>query len=297
VGRWHIIGQVAVTDDRPHSPVMYLSSSGAGWRGLVAQAFHEPRELEAWVAPAMPDTSLILLRGGAIRMEQRQGHGSWRASNVRHRDLILRPASSPSREVRWRSLTPTPTRTLHLRLAQDLLPSGRQPLTERPPFRDSLLAEIGFAVWRELEQGSPSGRLYAETAAQMLAAHLLRHHAGGPAGRESAPRGLTPRQVKRVAEFVLAHLDRDVSLQALAGQTGLSPSHFARSFRRTVGESPHQFVLRQRVERAQRLLEETDLPLAQVAMESGFAHQSHLTRVFGHRLGLTPAAYRRTFLQ
>jgi AraC family transcriptional regulator len=76
----------------------------------------------------------------------------------------------------------------------------------------------------------------------------------------------------------------------LAQQTGYSPYHFARLFRQTTGESPHHFVLRQRIERAQRLLKETDVPLAHIAVESGFANQSHLTRVFKQHRGLTPRA-------
>jgi len=79
----------------------------------------------------------------------------------------------------------------------------------------------------------------------------------------------------------------------LARQIGFSPYHFARLFRQTTGESPHQFVLRQRIERAQRLLAEGGMPLAHVAVESGFADQSHLTRAFKRQLGLTPRAYRR----
>jgi len=98
--------------------------------------------------------------------------------------------------------------------------------------------------------------------------------------------------MRRVVDFVQAHLDQDLSLEALAQQTSFSPYYFARLFRQTTGESPHQFVLRQRIERARRLLKETDIPLAHVAIESGFANQSHLTRAFKQQYGLTPRAYR-----
>lgn len=66
-----------------------------------------------------------------------------------------------------------------------------------------------------------------------------------------------------------------------------------RLFHLTIGESPHQFVLQQRIGQAQRLLKETDMPLAQIAVETGFAGQSHLTGVFKQHYGLTPRAYRR----
>ena len=90
-----------------------------------------------------------------------------------------------------------------------------------------------------------------------------------------------------------AHLSQDLSLDVLAQQIGFSPYHFARLFRQTLGESPHQFVLRQRIERAQHLLKEADVPLAHIALECGFANQSHLSLVFKRLLGLTPRAYRQ----
>jgi AraC family transcriptional regulator len=123
--------------------------------------------------------------------------------------------------------------------------------------------------------------------------HLVRHYTSIGNNIKEPIRGLTPQQVKRVRDFVQAHLDQDLSLEDLAQQIGFSPYHFARLFRQSTGDSPHQFVLRQRVEQAQRLLTQKDLTLAQVAIESGFADQSHLTQVFKRYLGLTPRAYRQ----
>jgi AraC family transcriptional regulator len=90
-----------------------------------------------------------------------------------------------------------------------------------------------------------------------------------------------------------ARLFPDLSLGVLAEQVGLSSYHFARLFRRATGESPHQFVLRQRIARARQLLKDTEMPIAIVAVESGFAHQSHLTQVFKRYLGHTPRADRQ----
>jgi AraC family transcriptional regulator len=104
---------------------------------------------------------------------------------------------------------------------------------------------------------------------------------------------LTERQLQLLLEFIREHLNEPLSLEALAQQVGFSPYHFTRVFRQALGASPHQFVLRQRLERARQLLEQTDLPLAQVAVACGFAHQSHMTQVFAQRLGCTPRTYRR----
>ena len=286
----------------PTSPLLYLSSAEECWEELVAQAFHEPMELEGWITPALADISLVLFSGGAMHIEQRRANGPWKGMNIRQGDLILRPGVSTSYEMRWKGLTSVPTQTLHLYLSKDLLArtaeevagydSTRLSLRERSGFQDPLLAQIGLALWRELEQHSPTGKLYAQTAAQMLAVHLLRHYnSGGVAIKEPSQR-LTQQQMKHVMDFIEEHLSQDISLEALAQQAGFSPYHFARLFRQTTGESPHQFVLRQRIQRAQCLLKERDLPLAHVALESGFANQSHLTQAFKRLLGLTPRAYR-----
>src|SRR5215813_6867370 len=107
----------------------------------------------------------------------------------------------------------------------------------------------------------------------MLAVHLLQHYSSLQTVKEQSSRGLSPLQLKHLVDFLLAHLNEDLSLEVLAEHVNLSTSHFARQFREATGESPHQFVLRQRIERAKQLLQETDLPLAGIAVECGFANQ------------------------
>ncbi len=286
------------------TPMLFLSSEEAGWEDLVVRAYHEPVELEGWIAPVVPDIALVLFTSGAMLMEQRHANG-WKALPMRQGDLILRPGGSTSNELRWRSLSSEPMQTLHIHLNSALFARtaeeiadhdpARLTLFERSGFQDPLLAQIGLALWRELEQPTATGKLYAQTAAQMLAVHLLRYYTSPAPQIKESWQGLTQRQLTRVTDFILAHLAQDLSLSALAQQIGFSPYHFARLFRQTTGESPHQFVLRQRIERAQQLLKEGNLSLAHIALESGFANQGHLTQAFKRHLGLTPAAYRRDY--
>jgi len=107
-------------------------------------------------------------------------------------------------------------------------------------------------------------------------------------------RGLTAPQFKRVEEFIESSLDLTIDLQSLSATCGLSVSHFVRQFKLTAGVSPHQFVLRRRVERAKRLLKDTNEPVAQVAITCGFSHQEHLTHTFRRYTGDTPASFRRS---
>jgi len=289
--------------DTLDTPFLYLSSRQTGWEDLVAEAYVEPTQMQGWKPPASPNITLILFAGGPLRLDQRYGNGPRTTLVVHDGELVLRQSMVDPYEVGWKGLSSTPTRTLHLRLNRDLLLHTAEELTGGDPlqislarhagFQDSLLWEIGIALWGELEQSTPIGKLYAQTAAQMLAVHLLRHYTTIQVQIKETSQLLSQRQLKRVSDFVLADLNQDLSLEAMAEQVGFSPYHFARLFRRTTGESPHQFVLRQKIEKAQYLLRATNAPLSYIALESGFADQSHLTHTFNRYLGLTPKVYRQ----
>jgi transcriptional regulator GlxA family with amidase domain len=104
--------------------------------------------------------------------------------------------------------------------------------------------------------------------------------------------GLPPRALRRVREYVEAHLEKNISLLMLASTAGLSMSHFARAFKQSQGVPPHEYLVRCRVRRVQELLVTTDLPLAEIARASGFSDQSHCTRRFREQVGITPSNYR-----
>ena len=112
--------------------------------------------------------------------------------------------------------------------------------------------------------------------------------------RDLAIGGLTPRVLHRVREYIDGHLAENVELDAMANLTGLSRSHFSRAFKKSVGIPPHNYLMQRRLEHAQKLLAETDVPLAQIALESGFGDQSHFSRRFRVSLGMTPRSYRRS---
>jgi AraC family transcriptional regulator len=105
--------------------------------------------------------------------------------------------------------------------------------------------------------------------------------------------GLAPWQMKRAEEKLAANLEGNVSLADLAADCGVSVSHFARGFRQSIGLSPHQWLLRRRVDEAKRLMRNRTLSLAEIALTCGFVDQSHFTRVFTSRIGISPGAWRR----
>lgn len=294
---------------RPSPSVLpYLSSSEACWDDLLAEAFLLPAEMEEYIVPAETDISLVLFTGTAMRLESREvrAHSSWDWANFQPGDMNLTAGDNVPYELRWRSLSPTPTYTFELHLKRGPLvrtieelaggDATRLTVVGQGPFRDPLLTQVAFALWRELREGVPTGKLFAECATQMLTLHLVRHYSSMvhvAAAIEEFSHRLTHKQLQRVTAYIRDYASQDLTLEVLAQQTGFSPSHFARLFRQTTGETPHQVVRRERLMLAQRLLASTNLPLAQVAAESGFGNQSYFTRVFTSFVRVTPQAYRR----
>ena len=118
---------------------------------------------------------------------------------------------------------------------------------------------------------------------------VMRDAAAAPALHRG---GLPPRALRRVREFIEAHLEQTISIQALAAMVGLSMCHFARAFKQSQGMTPHDYLVHCRVRRTQELLADTNLPLSEIAIAAGFADQSHCARRFRELVGLTPSRYR-----
>jgi AraC family transcriptional regulator len=110
--------------------------------------------------------------------------------------------------------------------------------------------------------------------------------------RQEVRGGLTPAVLKRVLDYIETHFDENIELATLAATAELSLFHFARAFKISKGTTPHSYILHRRIERAQRLLRETNLPQAEIARLSGFSDQSHLARRFREFVGVSPKAFR-----
>ncbi|MEP6569487.1 MAG: AraC family transcriptional regulator [Acidobacteriota bacterium] len=180
------------------------------------------------------------------------------------------------------------------RAASETRMSGNFEVVERCTSSDGVINSIGKALLGELDSEGLSGRLYAESLANVLAVHLLRHYTAGGADPQRSSGGLSAQKLKQVMAFVAENYSNDVRLSELANVAGMSSFHFAREFKRTTGTTPHQYLIKFRVERAKTLLAEAELPLTEVGLQSGFSHQSHFTRLFRRLTGTTPLSYRLT---
>jgi AraC family transcriptional regulator len=161
---------------------------------------------------------------------------------------------------------------------------------------DELLEQLALEVGRAATSRTTSAQLYTDHLARAIAARLIRINSPD-AFRGAAPpsiQGLTAAQLKRAQDYIEAHLNEVIRLLSLSEASGLSVSHFTRRFKVTTGLSPHQFVLRRRIEHAKRLLIHTNEAIAQIALRCGFSHQEHLTHTFKRFTGHTPGRYRQT---
>lgn len=157
---------------------------------------------------------------------------------------------------------------------------------------DSVIRSLGIALLGELESNALSSNLYAESLANVLAIQLLRNYTASPVRLTPRIGGLSGRKLLEVKRFMAENYTRELRLEELAQVAGISRFHFAREFKKMTGASPHQYLLKLRIQHAKSLLQSSEMPLIEVGLQSGFSHQSHFTRLFRKFTGTTPQSYR-----
>jgi AraC family transcriptional regulator len=162
----------------------------------------------------------------------------------------------------------------------------------RMMFTSEPLWQIATLLAGECKKDSGIDGLYGESIATALCVELLR--LGDARNQPVARGGLAPWQIRRVTEYMEAHLGDAIQLNDFAQLVGMSRSHFSQAFRRTTGMPPHRWHLNARISRAQELLLDAALSLADIALQTGFADQSHFTKSFQRQVGTSPGAWRRT---
>jgi AraC family transcriptional regulator len=173
---------------------------------------------------------------------------------------------------------------------------GEVELRPSRKFADSRLSALAAAARAEMVAGFPSGRLFLDSVEQAMAVALVEGHAVRHRPVQIYRGGLGSARLRRIRELVHAKMGDDLSLDEMAQSIGLSTAHFARMFRKSTGEAPHQFVLRQRVERAKAMLRAPDARVLAVAVACGFKTQQHFAQVFRDVCGVSPTQYGQDFL-
>jgi len=163
-------------------------------------------------------------------------------------------------------------------------------LKSQTHFFDQDLVQIGAHMVDALRSKLGSDVMF-ESFARVFLTKLIQRY-GLQSQELESRRGFTAVRCKRVFDYIVQNFGRDISLEELAREAELSPSHFSRLFKEAVGEAPYQYLMMYRIEQSKRLLTDPDLSLAEVALATGFSDQPHFTRVFKQLEGVTPNAYR-----
>jgi AraC family transcriptional regulator len=154
--------------------------------------------------------------------------------------------------------------------------------------QDPLIQGILFTLKQELIMAGIQSDLFVDQLKTTLVTHLLRKYGVQKAKITTYADGLPRHKLNQIVDYIEAHLDSSLELEELAQQVGMSQFYFSRLFKQSLGITPHQYVIQQRVERAKRLLQKGELSLAEIALECRFAHQGHLNRHFKRLTGKTP---------
>jgi len=280
---------------RPGNRVL-AQSTDAGWGSLYA-ALMEEGPFEA-VEQGVRHPSFIY-------HVSRPAEVTRRIDGCRPEKTVIGPRRitlTPGRPAAWWSHNAHPE-ILQVYVHHDLFAAAAAAMFECDPARvditpafailDPLLEQLSLAVISALRDGNQRDTLYVESLAQMIAAHLARMHSNFSDRRGAPAPQISSWKMRRLKEFIEANLDQDLSLSAMAREIGISSLYLPRAFRNAFGQSPHQYVIGRRIERAKDLLRDGHFSVAEVSAATGFSSQSHLSDWFARTVGITPAAYRR----
>ena len=282
-----------------HKTLMF-SSRQMNWNGILVEQCQSPASAFEMELPALSDHWLYFHTGGPAPLVQKRDD-RLHESTLHKGDSLLVPFGQSSYWCQAPDMSDVICAPLHICLKPELIQqvadvsevdSKRFELVHCFGQQDLQLHQIGMLMFAELKSGGMMGQLYIESLTQALVIHLLRRYSTLAKPIASPNNRLTHTQLQQAIDYIHAHLNRDLSLTELASVVNISPTYFASLFKKVMGISPHQYVIKQRVERAEVMLKGTDLAIADIALQVGFSSQSHLTQQFKRLTGVTPKQVR-----
>jgi AraC family transcriptional regulator len=280
--RWH--GEAIIADTLRRGPEVKLESTDGRWRFSRWRQF-----VGSYALPGLPDPIFVVQLGGKtnVRMWDRDG---WSDSTSYPGSATIVPATM---QTRW--LVDGELDVVTLSIDSDDLRSASvldQFSQLRFAFNDPLGTALSRQILAELYEPESGARdIYVSSLIDALKAHMLR----GPAKTtemEFPVSAFSSYRIHHLMNAIREHPEAEHSLEDMAMQAGITPSHLCRVFRRATNLTPHQFVLKTRLERAQQLLSQSDAPMNSIAELLGFSSQSSFNRAFRKFTGETPSFYR-----
>jgi AraC family transcriptional regulator len=291
----------------PQAPL--IDSYHTGWSGLTfTHYWHPPHET---VEHCLLQHSLVITDPKSCFQAERRldgklnqyAHGNGRVDVI---PAFLSHQTKWNQNVEFSVIAICPT--LLNQVTQEWMPREID-LIPQFSIDDPVIQQLALALKLEIQTGCLSGRLYGESLGTALAARLAANYAVSKPVLEFKANGLSRSQLERVIDYMKSNLTEDISILDLAKLASMSESHFSRSFKQSVGIPPYQYLMKQRVERAKQLLKQgslalatpllsrkppgTEIAISTIALDCGFANQTHLTKVFRQMTGMTPKAYQK----
>lgn len=255
------------------------------WRILAGELSGEPRQAH----------EINIALSGAVTTRNHTATGGTRKNVHQPGSICLIPVGQSAKaiwetEIECLRIAFDPIFVKRAAIEQNL--SGEFELIETYNRSDAVIQHLALALLGEASACEPVGLMYAESLTNTLILHLLKNYSTAGRKPDNLSGGLSGYRLRRALEFINEHLEKELSLRQIAEATGFSQFHFAREFRRSIGLTPQQYLIQQRISRAKELLVKSDLPLIEVAASAGFKNQSHFTSLFRKFTALTPKAYR-----
>lgn len=279
-------------------PQSVLKSSDAmGWQNVRTIHFrHTAREV---VIPASDDHCIVKNLGASFFASVYPGKRRFEGKMISG-DTAIIPAGS-SWAVRAEGLEMPNMLLLYLRplfvrsAAGELDFSHEAGLTPQIGFRDKHICHVAMSLLHELNEANVVGRLYADSLATGLAIQLVRNYSSLK-DVHVGHGGMAPHKLRKAIALIDHHLSDEeegrVALRTVARAVRMSYFHFSRAFKQSMGMTATNYIAERRIERAKKMLEETELPISEIALRSGFSSQSHFTTAFRRLAGATPKAFR-----
>ena len=269
----------------PRPPL--LTSLATQWQTISMTYMHQPTHEFPQVC--LPSPFIAVCTASAYT--KRTIDGTSKVDSIKTGDIVVVPANV-SHGVRWTGEVGILLIGLDPALFVDAIDNAAhlKPTQLVPHFAtpDPLVYQLGLSLKNRLEQDPVGSRLYAETTAAMLSVHLLQHYGQRKLEFKNYADGLAQPTLRQVIDYIHANLNQELGLAELAAIAHLSPHYFTRLFKRSTGCTPHQFVIRCRVEQAKALLLSGKDSIAEIAQQVGFANQAHLNVHIKRSLGVTP---------
>ncbi len=247
------------------------------------------------VVEPMADHVVMTYPTGVQRLERRNGK-SIAIGTARSGVVTIIPAGS---SARWDIPGPVnvvqlylPHKTL-LRVAGEADTPAPGELMERTGHPDPITSRLLISASDAIQGSAALDALFRHQLNDLIATRLLATHVGSPAIFQPTLGGLAPSVLRRAIERLHSEDDADVSLAALASDAGLSRFHFCRAFKESTGLSPHAWLRQHRLERAMKMLRDTDDPVVSIAAALGYASQTAFAAAFRKLTGETPSDWRR----